>query len=163
MLHLLLATLLACTGQQRECSESSLIVVYRDEDGDGWGDPAQQELKCVGSWLTRRTPIMRPTWRQDRAAAGGGALMDLGVPSLDVCMWLVGYPRVTRVSCVTTVGDYEVEDAATLMAETEDGIVMALRHREHQTFGVQFHPESILTDAGRVLLANFLKACGEIK
>lgn len=52
--------------------------------------------------------------------------MDLGVPSMDVCMWLVGYPKVTRVSCVTTVGDYEVEDAATLMAETENGIAFTL-------------------------------------
>lgn len=90
------------------------------------GGEMGQPYAVRGSWLTRRTPIMRPTWRQDRASAGGGALMDLGVPSLDVCMWLVGYPRVTRVSCVTTVGDYEVEDAATLMAETENGIAFTL-------------------------------------
>jgi anthranilate/para-aminobenzoate synthase component II len=34
---------------------------------------------------------------------------------------------------------------------------MALRHRRHPTVGVQFHPESILTEAGKALLANFLK------
>jgi anthranilate synthase/aminodeoxychorismate synthase-like glutamine amidotransferase len=41
-------------------------------------------------------------------------------------------------------------------AETDDGLVMALRHRELAVEGVQFHPESILTSVGRHLLANFL-------
>ncbi len=36
-------------------------------------------------------------------------------------------------------------------------IIMGMRHREHPTFGVQFHPESILTECGKGLLANFLK------
>ncbi len=43
-----------------------------------------------------------------------------------------------------------------ITAETEDGVVMAIRHRELAVEGVQFHPESILTDAGRQLLGNFL-------
>jgi anthranilate synthase/aminodeoxychorismate synthase-like glutamine amidotransferase len=37
-----------------------------------------------------------------------------------------------------------------------DGVLMALRHRELPAEGVQFHPESVLTDEGRALLANFL-------
>jgi para-aminobenzoate synthetase component II len=40
--------------------------------------------------------------------------------------------------------------------ETANGLVMALRHRSHPVEGVQFHPESILTDAGHQLLANWL-------
>ncbi len=47
-------------------------------------------------------------------------------------------------------------------AKTRDGIIMGLRHREHPTHGVQFHPESILTDDGKALLTNFLTSCGEI-
>ena len=41
-------------------------------------------------------------------------------------------------------------------AETADGLVMALRHRELAVEGVQFHPESILTADGRTVLRNFL-------
>lgn len=43
-----------------------------------------------------------------------------------------------------------------ITAETEDGIIMGLRHRELDVEGVQFHPESILTSVGKDLLANFL-------
>ena len=42
-------------------------------------------------------------------------------------------------------------------ATAEDGEIMGLRHREHLTLGVQFHPESILTPSGKHLLANCLK------
>ncbi len=44
-------------------------------------------------------------------------------------------------------------------AETGDGLVMGLRHRELEVEGVQFHPESILTGVGMQLLANFLVRC----
>ena len=44
-------------------------------------------------------------------------------------------------------------------AGCDEGLVMGLRHRNHPTEGVQFHPESVLTDAGRDLLGNFLARC----
>ncbi len=43
-----------------------------------------------------------------------------------------------------------------ITAETKDGIIMGLRHREYKVEGVQFHPESILTESGKQLLRNFL-------
>lgn len=45
-------------------------------------------------------------------------------------------------------------------AETDDGLIMGFRHREHPVHGVQFHPESILTVAGKDLLAGFLNLYG---
>jgi anthranilate synthase component 2 len=49
-----------------------------------------------------------------------------------------------------------VPDVLEVTAETEDGVVMALRHRVFPVEGVQFHPESVLTPAGKQLLTNFL-------
>jgi anthranilate synthase component II len=42
-------------------------------------------------------------------------------------------------------------------ARTKTGVIMALRHREYPVHGVQFHPESILTEHGKALLGNFLQ------
>jgi anthranilate synthase component 2 len=52
-----------------------------------------------------------------------------------------------------------VPDVLEITAETDDGLVMGLRHREHDVEGVQFHPESILTASGHALVANFLARC----
>ena len=64
-----------------------------------------------------------------------------------------------------TVGRYHslVVDEASLPPVFEisargGGVVMAIRHRELPAEGVQFHPESVLTDEGRTLLRNFLHA-----
>ena len=45
-------------------------------------------------------------------------------------------------------------------AWTEDGVLMAVEHRERPVYGVQFHPESILTEGGYTMLANFLRLAG---
>ena len=57
----------------------------------------------------------------------------------------------------------ELPETLVVTAETADGIIMGLRHSEHPTYGVQFHPESILTAEGKVILSNFLESCGEIQ
>jgi anthranilate synthase/aminodeoxychorismate synthase-like glutamine amidotransferase len=49
-----------------------------------------------------------------------------------------------------------VPDSLEITAETEEGEIMGVRHKELPIWGVQFHPESILTESGRTILRNFL-------
>jgi anthranilate synthase component 2/para-aminobenzoate synthetase component 2 len=49
------------------------------------------------------------------------------------------------------------QEPLNVTARSKAGEIMALQHEEHPTFGVQFHPESILTEHGHTMLANFLK------
>ena len=50
-------------------------------------------------------------------------------------------------------------DVLEVVAWTPDGEIMGLKHRDHDTWGVQFHPESILTKPGLKLIENFLTLC----
>ena len=51
-------------------------------------------------------------------------------------------------------------DELLVIAETNDGEVMGVKHRDHDVFGLQFHPESILTPNGTKIIENFLKVGG---
>jgi anthranilate synthase component 2 len=51
-------------------------------------------------------------------------------------------------------------DCLEITAETSDGIIMGLQHKTHPVHGVQFHPESIASEQGHALLANFLELAG---
>jgi anthranilate synthase/aminodeoxychorismate synthase-like glutamine amidotransferase len=63
----------------------------------------------------------------------------------------------TRYHSLVVARD-SVPDCLEVSAESEDGLVMGLRHRDLPIEGVQFHPESILTEHGHDLLRNFLAA-----
>ena len=54
------------------------------------------------------------------------------------------------------VASQDLPDCLEVSAHTADHVIMGLRHREHAVEGVQFHPESILTDEGMKLLQNFV-------
>lgn len=65
-----------------------------------------------------------------------------------------------------TVGRYHsliiekksIPEALCIEAETADGVIMAVRHVEYPCFGLQFHPESILTPEGKKIVQNFIEA-----
>lgn len=54
-----------------------------------------------------------------------------------------------------------VPDVLEVTGVTDSGVIMALRHRDLAVEGVQFHPESVLTEGGHQLLANWLVVCGD--
>lgn len=54
-----------------------------------------------------------------------------------------------------------VPDVLEVSATTDSGVIMAVRHRELPIESVQFHPESVLTEGGYQMLANWLVACGD--
>ncbi|QHC65128.1 aminodeoxychorismate/anthranilate synthase component II [Rathayibacter sp. VKM Ac-2759] len=65
-----------------------------------------------------------------------------------------GFPAMRYHSLAVERGSLPTELAVT--AATPDGVVMGLRHRVAPVVGVQFHPESVLTEGGRLLLGNWL-------
>ncbi len=67
----------------------------------------------------------------------------------------------TRYHSLAVVAD-SVPDDLVVTAWTTNGIVMGLQHRDLPLHGVQFHPESVLTQGGHRLLANWLEICGDV-
>ena len=65
----------------------------------------------------------------------------------------------TRYHSLTIERD-SVPDVLEATAQTEDGVIMGLAHKEHPIHGVQFHPESIASELGHAVLANFLTLAG---
>ena len=75
---------------------------------------------------------------------------------------LAGLPKpfvATRYHSLAVLPETLPEELE-VTGHTDSGIVMALRHRELPVYGVQFHPESVLTDGGHRLLANWLRIAG---
>ena len=59
-----------------------------------------------------------------------------------------------------TIEPSSVPDVLEVTAQTEDGVIMGLAHKVHPIHGVQFHPESIASELGHAVLANFLRVAG---
>ena len=97
------------------------------------------------------------------AAFGGQVLLHPPVHGKATVIEHDGRTIFEGISSPLTVGRYHslvVESELPDCLETSahgDGVLMALRHRELPAEGVQFHPESVLTDVGKALLANFLR------
>ncbi|MFW0789993.1 aminodeoxychorismate/anthranilate synthase component II [Gordonia sp. CPCC 205333] len=75
---------------------------------------------------------------------------------------LTGLPdpfTATRYHSLTVLPE-TIPEELVVTGRTENGIVMAMMHRDLPIHGVQFHPESVLTQGGHRMLANWLKVCG---
>ena len=68
-----------------------------------------------------------------------------------------GVPSPVRVARYhSLMVDMAEEAPLEMTAHSEDGVIMGLAHREYPLWGVQFHPESFMTDHGRTMVSNFL-------
>jgi para-aminobenzoate synthetase component 2 len=112
----------------------------------------QALAEVYGGTVTHAPELMHGKTSQVFAQDGG----------LDRPTVLAGLPTpftATRYhSLAVTPDSVPAELAVTCV--TESGIVMGLQHRELPLHGVQFHPESVLTEGGHHLLANWLETCG---
>jgi anthranilate synthase component 2 len=104
-------------------------------------------------------PVDRPgLWRRGGAGGSPDARQDLADPHEGTGVF-AGLPdpfEATRYHSLI-VRRESLPDCLEVTAWTEEGEIMGVRHREHPVHGVQFHPESILTQEGRRMLRNFLQ------
>jgi anthranilate synthase/aminodeoxychorismate synthase-like glutamine amidotransferase len=103
------------------------------------------------------TPILGVCGKVVRAGAPmHGKVSAIRHQGLSVFRNLPDRFKATRYHSLT-VDRASLPNTLTITAETEDGVIMGLAHREHPVHGVQFHPESIATEHGHALLKNFLE------
>lgn len=74
------------------------------------------------------------------------------------CTLFKGLPQIVKVARYHSLAaDADtIPDCLQVTARTTDGEVMAVKHRDYDVYGVQFHPESIMTPDGKVMLQNFI-------
>ncbi|MCF4165560.1 aminodeoxychorismate/anthranilate synthase component II [Zavarzinia compransoris] len=103
--------------------------------------------QCVGQAFGGRVVrARRPLHGQATPVAHDGTGLFAGLPA-----------PLTVGRYHSLVVELSGDEPLTVTATSAEGEVMALAHAEHPTFGVQFHPESILTEGGHGLLRNFLE------
>jgi anthranilate synthase/aminodeoxychorismate synthase-like glutamine amidotransferase len=138
--------------------------------GPGNPDGAGISLDTVGECAVRGTPLLGVCLGHQSIGAhfGGrivrarsimhGKVSSIEHDGLGVFRDLANPFEATRYHSLVIAGD-SVPEVLDVSARTADGEIMGVRHRELPIEGVQFHPESILTDEGMRLLGNFLDRC----
>ena len=71
-----------------------------------------------------------------------------------------GVPQTFKGGRYHSLAIEKLADELKVTAKTEDGIIMAVEHMKYPIYGVQFHPESVLTENGMKIVENFLKIAG---
>lgn len=94
-----------------------------------------------------------------RATPMHGKISEISHDGTGLFAGLTGPIHVTRYHSLT-VEPETLPDCLHIAARTADGMIMALAHKQHPVYGVQFHPESIASEMGHEMLANFLSLAG---
>jgi para-aminobenzoate synthetase component 2 len=140
--------------------------------GPGTPQRAGATMDLVKACADSRTPLLGVCLGHQAIGAAFGATVDRAPELLHGKTSVVhhsgggvlaGLPdpfTATRYHSLTVLED-TIPDELEVTAHTDSGIVMAMRHRDLPIHGVQFHPESVLTQGGHRMLANWLTVCGD--
>ncbi|MFE3290730.1 aminodeoxychorismate/anthranilate synthase component II [Rhodococcus sp. NPDC059234] len=140
--------------------------------GPGTPQRAGASMDLVSACAQARTPLLGVCLGHQAIGASFGATVDRAPELLHGKTSIVhhngggvlaGLPdpfTATRYHSLTVLED-TIPDELEVTAHTDSGVVMAMRHRELPIHGVQFHPESVLTQGGHRMLANWLEVCGQ--
>jgi anthranilate synthase/aminodeoxychorismate synthase-like glutamine amidotransferase len=146
-----------------QLAEHSAIVI-----SPGPGDPQQAGISLEAiRRLSGEVPILGVCLGHQAIGEAFGGRVVRNVPVHGKTSWVrhdragvfAGLPEpfeATRYHSLVVERESLPEDLV-VTAWTRDGVVMGLRHRRHPTYGVQFHPESVLTKEGPRILVNFLR------
>ncbi|AFA71098.1 anthranilate synthase component TrpG [Gordonia polyisoprenivorans VH2] len=165
-----------------EFTDESLRAALRGPDGSGFagvllspgpGTPqrAGATLQLVGVAAADGVPLLGVCLGHQAIGAAFGGTVDRAPELLHGKTSLVHHDQVgvlrglpdpftaTRYHSLTVLPE-TIPDELVVTGRTESGIVMGMQHRELPIHGVQFHPESVLTQGGHRMLANWLGVCG---
>jgi para-aminobenzoate synthetase component 2 len=139
--------------------------------GPGTPERAGASIPLVRACAAARTPLLGVCLGHQAIGAAFGATVDRAPELLHGKTSIITHANVgvlqglpnpftaTRYHSLTILPD-TVPDELEVIARTPGGVIMAVRHTELPIHGVQFHPESILTEGGHRMLANWLGECG---
>ncbi|WP_280262793.1 aminodeoxychorismate/anthranilate synthase component II [Nocardia wallacei] len=140
--------------------------------GPGTPDRAGASIELVHACGRQRTPLLGVCLGHQAIGAAFGATVTRAPELLHGktssvfhlgAGVLAGLPdpfTATRYHSLTVLED-TLSAELEVLGRTESGVVMAMRHRTLPIHGVQFHPESVLTQGGHRMLANWMEVCGE--
>jgi len=139
--------------------------------GPGTPERAGESMAVIRHCAQRQVPVLGVCLGHQAIGAAWGGIVERAPELLhgktsqvhhNGAGVLVGLPNpftATRYHSLTVRPD-SVPDELEVTGRTESGVIMALRHRSLPVEGVQFHPESVLTEGGHRMLANWMANCG---
>ena len=154
-----------CTPEEIEAMEPTHIII-----SPGPGKPSEAgRCEEIIEYFKGKVPILGVCLGHQAICEVFGATVSyakelmhgkMSVVNLsDTCKLFCGLEKtaeVARYHSLIAVKD-TIPECLEVTATTEDGEIMAVKHRDYDIYGLQFHPESILTPQGKTMLLNFLK------